>query len=254
MFDALRSMITVRSNRKEIYSKPEYWNRRAIDDEGSTVSMWRNKTLNAYYEREQFAFIDGALGDVRGRTVLDIGCGTGRLSRHLSSRGARVTAFDFAEGPITIARSLDPQEAIAYRVQSVFDLDDVGAYDCAVALGNITVACKSANDVTMVLQRLHRALKPQGKLVFVEPLHDNFLKRVLALSLKEFLRLLEDNGFRVEMRRELHFWPTRLPLSLGNFSAPVTASGYYVGRMLMALGGEALGFGDYKAIAAKRID
>src|SRR5882762_9003646 len=33
-------------------------------------------------------------GDVRGRSVLDAGCGTGYLTRQLHDRGARVTGVD----------------------------------------------------------------------------------------------------------------------------------------------------------------
>jgi 2-polyprenyl-3-methyl-5-hydroxy-6-metoxy-1,4-benzoquinol methylase len=254
MLRELKVMIATRANRGNIYDKAAYWNQKAIDYEGSAVSMWKNHALNALYEREQFDFVDRVLGDVRGASILDLGCGTGRLSRHLARRGARMTAFDFAEEPIKIARSLSPQADINYAVRSIFDIDEVEAYDCAVAIGNITVACKTEADVRTVLSLLRRALKLNGKLVFIEPFHDTFLKRVLAISAKDFLRILEASGFRLQMHRELHFWPARLPLSLADFPKPVTALGYYLGQAMMALGGQSLGLGDYKGIAAVRVD
>jgi malonyl-CoA O-methyltransferase len=36
-----------------------------------------------------------AIGDVRGLTVLDLGCGTGRHALWLAASGAAVTALDF---------------------------------------------------------------------------------------------------------------------------------------------------------------
>jgi 2-polyprenyl-3-methyl-5-hydroxy-6-metoxy-1,4-benzoquinol methylase len=208
----LKEKRATRAHRKEIYSKPDYWDRRAKEFEGSAVSMWRNRALNEFYEREQFAFIDAYLPDVRGKPVLDIGCGTGRLSRHLARGGAKVTAFDFASETIRVARATEPSLAIDYHVMSTFDLDAVECYDAAVALGNVTMACKTPDEAARVFGLFHRALKPGGILVLVEPFHESFLQRVLSLSADAAARLLESVGFRVIARLELHFWPARLPL------------------------------------------
>ena len=59
--------------------------------------MWPNLALNDLYEQEQWEFISAHLPNVDGLSILDIGCGTGRLSRFLAAKGAHVTAFDFAE-------------------------------------------------------------------------------------------------------------------------------------------------------------
>ena len=45
-----------------------------------------------------------ALGDVRGRRVLDLGCGTGRHAIPLAAAGAVVTAVDFSEQMLAAAR------------------------------------------------------------------------------------------------------------------------------------------------------
>src|SRR5918912_296123 len=43
-------------------------------------------------------------GDVRGRRVLDAGCGPGRHARKLLAKGARVTGIDISNEMIAIAR------------------------------------------------------------------------------------------------------------------------------------------------------
>src|SRR5512143_2989861 len=46
-----------------------------------------------------------ALGDVSGRALLDLGCGTGRHALWLASAGAVVTAVDFSQVMLGRARS-----------------------------------------------------------------------------------------------------------------------------------------------------
>ena len=48
--------------------------------------------------------VRAAVGDVRGLTVLDLGCGTGRHALWLAAAGATVTAVDFSDGMLAEAR------------------------------------------------------------------------------------------------------------------------------------------------------
>ena len=53
---------------------------------------------------ESFTFL-GVLGDLSGKTVVDLACGEGFYSRVLKARGAaRVTGIDLSEGMIALAR------------------------------------------------------------------------------------------------------------------------------------------------------
>ena len=44
------------------------------------------------------------LRDVRGRTVLDVGCGSGIYAIYFARKGAEVTGIDFSEGMLSLAR------------------------------------------------------------------------------------------------------------------------------------------------------
>ena len=76
----------------------DLWNRvaddwrRQVGDEGDA-----NRILNS--DPVLWAFV----GDVKGRTVLAAGCGTGYLSKKLQDRGARVTGMDFSERMLEVA-------------------------------------------------------------------------------------------------------------------------------------------------------
>ena len=54
------------------------------------------------------------LADLRGRRVLDFGCGQGRFSRALAAAGAQVTAHDDSPAEIANARALGGDHAITY--------------------------------------------------------------------------------------------------------------------------------------------
>ncbi len=59
------------------------------------------------------------LGDVRGKRVLDIGCGAGLLTEQIAGRGARIAAYDISREQIFLALSSQPKnQSITYLVSS----------------------------------------------------------------------------------------------------------------------------------------
>jgi 2-polyprenyl-6-hydroxyphenyl methylase / 3-demethylubiquinone-9 3-methyltransferase len=51
----------------------------------------------------RLGYIDG-IADLRGKTVLDVGCGGGILSEAMAARGAQVTGIDLADKAIKVAQ------------------------------------------------------------------------------------------------------------------------------------------------------
>jgi SAM-dependent methyltransferase len=58
------------------------------------------------------------VGDVSGRTVLELGCGTGLYTRLLAARGARVLAVDFSLESLQVNRAHLPAGAVAAFVRA----------------------------------------------------------------------------------------------------------------------------------------
>ena len=59
------------------------------------------------------------LGNVAGRKVADVGCGTGRHSIRLARAGARVTGIDFSRGMIDQARAKRGAERVRFVVRPI---------------------------------------------------------------------------------------------------------------------------------------
>lgn len=254
MIARLGQLLRQRADRKGIYSRPEFWDGKARAHSGSAVSMFVNTNLNPLLERAQFAFMDRVLADVAGRRVLDVGAGTGRLSRHLARRGAQVVSFDFASAAVEIAQRENTGLPIEAHVMSVFDLDAQGEYDDAAVLGCLSAACTDAAALADAMRRLYRALRPGARVAMIEPFHAGFLHRVLDLSLDDALRVMEAQGFAVEERAELHFWPVRMVIAPVQWPGFVTTPAHAVGEAALRLLGPTSGWGDYKGIGLRRLE
>lgn len=79
-------------------------------------------------------------GDLRGRRVLDAGCGTGALAIEAARRGAEVVAVDLSEQLIALARSRAPSDVAPGRVQFlVGDMlaPEAGRFDHVVAMDSL---------------------------------------------------------------------------------------------------------------------
>jgi ubiquinone/menaquinone biosynthesis C-methylase UbiE len=103
--------------------------------------FWRlvNTTLRkAVFERYAITF--ERAGDVTGKNVLDVGCGSGVYSVDFARRGARrVVGVDFSENMLALARGEAEQHRVADRCEFVqadfLELDLEETFDISIAMG-----------------------------------------------------------------------------------------------------------------------
>lgn len=250
LIQKFRNALHQRAHRTDLYSKKDYWNDKAEKYDGSSVSMWGNKTLNELFHREQTMRVTEYVPDISGKSLLDVGCGTGRMSRHFASLGANVIAVDFAASAVEIAKAEPSKFEIDYRCQSIFDLNENAKFDVVASWGSLTVACRDENEFRDAVRRMVCALVPGGSLMMFEPFHHSFLHRVLKLSRKQVLSILEEEGLEVKTAEHFHFWPTRLALAFIDWPAWLTHLGHKMGQFVLATILRRSRFGDYQFIGA----
>lgn len=113
------------------------------------------------------AILDAA-GDLRGREVLELGCGDGSLSLALLERGARLTALDLSPGMVAVARAR--AERFAPDASALFlaaSAERSGLEDAAfdVIVGKWVL---HHLDLPVAAGELRRLLRPGGRAVFAE--------------------------------------------------------------------------------------
>ncbi len=109
---------------------------------------------------------------VRGRTVLDLGCGEGYVARQLKNRGAeRIVGLDISEEMIRHARERESREKLGIRF-SAGDACDLGviadqSFDLVVAVFLFNYLRKE--QCSAVMGEVMRVLRPGGRFVFAVP-------------------------------------------------------------------------------------
>ena len=101
-------------------------------------------------------------GDLRGKRVLDVGCGKGRFARVLAERfpESGIVAFDLAEAmlryvPAGISPCAGSMTALPFQEES---------FDCAYA----TESLEHAVDIDSAVAELCRVVKPGGRIAIID--------------------------------------------------------------------------------------
>jgi len=107
---------------------------------------------------------------VRGKVVLDLGCGDGWFSIILAKRGAQVTGIDISEVAISVAKRRaqinNVESSTDFKVMSFHDLDFPDNYfDKIIGLSTL----HHSGHKEVLRDQLYRILKPGGQVIFNEP-------------------------------------------------------------------------------------
>jgi SAM-dependent methyltransferase len=103
--------------------------------------------------------------ELRARSVLDIGCGTGTFACLLAQRGIDVTAVDPARASLDVARSKTGAAAVRWLHGDATSLPPMQV-DAAFMTANVAQVFLTDDDWAATLRGSRDALRPGGVLVF----------------------------------------------------------------------------------------
>ena len=137
-------------------------------------------------------WIDDAIG-LRGKRILDVGCGGGLLSEGMAVRGAEVTGIDLSEKPLGVARLhlLESGQKVDYRKISVEQLAEEmpGAFDAVTCLEML----EHVPDPASIVGACARLVKPGGQ-VFFSTINRNPKAYLFAVIGAEYLLQMLPKG------------------------------------------------------------
>ncbi|MEL5848630.1 MAG: bifunctional 2-polyprenyl-6-hydroxyphenol methylase/3-demethylubiquinol 3-O-methyltransferase UbiG [Candidatus Igneacidithiobacillus chanchocoensis] len=132
-------------------------------------------------------------GGLRGKKVLDIGCGGGILSEAMARQGAEVLGIDMASDAIAVATQHAQQQAlqVRYGVQAVEELaeQEAGQYDLVTCMEML----EHVPDPAAIVSACAKLVKPGGD-VFLSTLNRNPKSYLYAIVGAEYLLGLLPRG------------------------------------------------------------
>jgi 2-polyprenyl-6-hydroxyphenyl methylase/3-demethylubiquinone-9 3-methyltransferase len=137
-------------------------------------------------------YIDG-IAALRGKTVLDVGCGGGILAEGMARRGARVTGIDLADKPLKVAQLhlLESGLEVDYRLVAPEALarESPGEFDVITCMELL----EHVPDPAETVRACADLARPDGH-VFFSTINRNLKSYVLAVVGAEYVLKLLPRG------------------------------------------------------------
>jgi 2-polyprenyl-3-methyl-5-hydroxy-6-metoxy-1,4-benzoquinol methylase len=110
------------------------------------------------------------LGNLAGKSILDLACGEGFYSRKFKDQGAaKVVGVDISQKMIELAREEETRkfQNIEYILGDVLELGEIGSFDLVVASYLLNYA-RSPEELLKMCESIFANLKPGGRFVNIK--------------------------------------------------------------------------------------
>jgi 2-polyprenyl-6-hydroxyphenyl methylase/3-demethylubiquinone-9 3-methyltransferase len=156
----------------DTFTKEDWW-----DPGGKQAALHRINPL-------RFEYFSSKLGEIKGKRVLDVGCGGGVLSETFASAGVKVTGIDLSSPAVEVAKEHAKEKGleIEYRVIELSKLVSKGAepYDAVI----LSEVLEHTDDLPGLVMDACKLLKDGGVFLF-STINKTPKARLLAIFVAE---------------------------------------------------------------------
>ncbi|HCG58148.1 MAG TPA: class I SAM-dependent methyltransferase [Clostridiales bacterium] len=169
-------------SKQNIYDKKEFFD---------GYQNMRGQQINANNLIEKPQMIEMLPNDVSGMSILDLGCGSGGLSKLLSDAGAKyVLGTDISKNMISEANKTAIKGKLEFKVMAMEEIDQIHKkFDMVVS----SLAFHYVKDFEKLAKDISNLLKPNGLLVFSQehpirtcPIYDKAQSKQIDIDGKHY--------------------------------------------------------------------
>ena len=212
-------------NSTTIQSKMKSWNDYAKDYDkkvGETGDLDHRETLNPVILK--------LIWNIKGKNILDLGCGQGYFSRIMTKQDAVVTGIDLSKDLIKIAnqRNQEQELDIKYFISDASNLKDLEDDNFDIVVSNL--AFMDIENIYNTIKECSRVLKTNGKIIF------SLVNPIFGISERSkdndwyYLKLIKykTNSTITNENRGYNFKTTHYHRPVGYYINLLTNNGFYI--------------------------
>ncbi len=159
--------------------------------------------------------------NIKGKTILDAGCGTGWFSQVAAGRGAKVTSMDVGSELLKqVAQKCHSHRVVGDLMKMPFKAKSFDVVVSSEVIEHVT-------DPEKAISEMYRVLKPGGILILTTPNRFWYFSLMIANLLKvrpyqglenwqswgELKKILQRKKFQIVTMRGVHLFPFVLPFT-----------------------------------------
>ncbi|RLG47568.1 MAG: hypothetical protein DRN92_02910 [Thermoproteota archaeon] len=168
----------IQLKRRNNLSETQFWDEKHLESISTRNLKFKNKmNYEEYFSVfPHFKYVAEFFGRIKGKKILDLGCGTGWVSIYFARSGAEVFSCDISPEAINIAKKMAISNSVKIKAE-VMEAEKLSYEDDMFdfIFGN---AILYHTKIELSTKEIYRVLKKGGKAAFIEPLAGNPFRRV----------------------------------------------------------------------------
>lgn len=210
-FNLKKNMNEETAARLSVEEVKQYWNWRSkiAGDKSKEKVLWLDRPKwNEYVDKLQMHYLKPLFKQIKpSDTVLDAGCGSGRISFRLAPLCREIWGIDSSEENIKFCTGKAKESHISNAKFKVMDARDLSIISNDMFDWTLTVTSieciTDKNDFISAIKELIRVTKKGGSMILLEGINDTRNWQYLVpLTRDEYFKIIQDCGLNIE------YWTT----------------------------------------------